>query len=190
MHWHAASAERRRGPAARLVYGNLGIAYSVAERRRRGDEDVRQAALLGLIEAARSWDEERAPFAAHAFAATDWAVLKHLRRERSLVSRLGQRRERPVVLSLDAPGPDGRAMLDTLPGGLAPVDVSVEESELLERLKDVIESLPPAERSVIRLLSEGETLSSIGAKLGLGAAWVQELRRRGAARLAVAVAAR
>lgn len=115
-----------------LVNANLGLAYAVAaeSRERRIDsDDVRQAAVLGLIEAVLTHDPSKGALSTHA----TWCA-------RAAIQRAA-RQARPLI-----------GLADLGDGGVEPVDGSGASDfavEDAERLRAVVAGLPEQARSVV-----------------------------------------
>jgi RNA polymerase primary sigma factor len=95
------------------------------------------------------------------------------------------------LASLDqAVSEDGETALGDLIASDRPEPVEeVEDSDRAQRLRDVVDRLPEAERTVIRLRfglagDEPQTLRQVGTELGISAQRAHELEERGLSRLA------
>jgi RNA polymerase primary sigma factor len=183
-----------RALIAELVERNVGLAASVARRysvRGSDREDLLQVACLGLLRAAEKFEPERGfKFSTCA----TWWVRQALSRavQDSGLIRAPAGRPRRRVASLDAvlPGhePDDH-LAPRLVDDRGPTAFDAAAAALLrEGTQDVLGTLPPREREVLRLRfglggTGGLTLEEVGQLLRVSRERVRQLEQRALARL-------
>ena len=149
----------------RLIAGHLSLAYGMANRyRRRGLplEDLRQEALLGLLQAARRYrPEQGARFSTYAVYWIKKQILAALEREKGQ-SLQAESLEENRVPEPAAPG---------VPPQLDPPLILLQE-------------IPVRERLVLMLsCQEGLTLKEIAGQLGITVEQVKQIRSKALRRL-------
>jgi RNA polymerase sigma factor (sigma-70 family) len=156
---------------AEVCEANRGLVYAVAKRfyavcaqdRAVDPEDLAQAGYVGLIEAARTYDETKGMF-------STWAVV-YIRNEIRAALGLLQRSPGPGqgLLSLDAEIGEGITLADTLE---APDDIEeeVDHTELVRVVRETVAALPAPQNELVRLHDlRGRNLSAAGRACGLTA---------------------
>lgn len=160
-----------------LAAENLRLGYWVArDIRARDADDVRQAALLGLVEAEAAHNPARGRFSGLA------AVLARRRAFEELYRQRGYE-ERETTLSYFAP--DGTEEERTELPPVPPPDVEAPLMAL--RLREELTRLPVREAEVLRLRfgldGEERTLRAVGDVLGLSGQRIAQLERAALRRL-------
>lgn len=151
----------------RLVEANLDlvepIARMVARRAPASIElaDLVQAGMVGLVQAAGSFERGRAPFRLFARARVRGAMLDSIRRRNWLHAH---HVELPVEIR------DGRAAVDEL-------------AERAERVRAALRTLPIQEARVIGGILDGDSLKLAAAELAISGPRASELKARGIGRL-------
>ncbi len=165
-----------------LVQSGMEMATKIASRHARRSstrdgiaDDIRSAALEGLVKAARDFDPTRgAPFLGYAHHRITGAVLDflraqdHMSRDYRDKAKKGEIEPAPAPVSLDC------LMADVGFGDRAPDPNAVDSLDEAERgqVVDILESaavqLPARLRTVLRLrYADDRTLGEIGAELGV-----------------------
>ena len=168
----------------RLAEQNRRLAFWAVRRvRSRDRDDVAQAALLGLCEAAIAHDPARGAFASLAVILCRRRAFEELRR---------QRRHEGAEVPLFFVAPDGHEEeREELPPVQAP---DVETPLLVARLREALDELPDREARVLRLRygldGEERTLRAVGLALGVSSARAGQLERVALRRLRRALKAR
>jgi len=162
------------------------VVQSVIERHGlyHDQEDYHQAGWLGLLDAARRYDPSRgARFETYAGIRIRGAVIDESRRRLGGPRPWRQRELRPVTLiSLEAHVSQARA---NEPRSDEPEpDEAAEWAEARDALARVLPELPCQERLVIEHQLAGETLSAIGARLGVSEGRSCQIARSARRRLA------
>lgn len=183
-----------------LIRDHLGYAYAVAHRSISphvfGDarDELVADGVEGLVQAARSWSEERSNgghFRFYAARRVRGAVLDAMRQADPL-TRTDRRRFRdgdataapPITVSLDA------LAESTSRREHQPVAATPTPSRSRPELVDAVASLPTIERRVVAMtFGRGMTLAEVGAILGLSESGVCRARQRAIVRLRATVAA-
>lgn len=168
----------------RLVHDHMRLvrklAWHVHGRIARAVEvdDLIQTGMVALVEAARRYEDRGFSFATYAGVRVRGAMLDALRAQRP-----GGRGLAVVVEPLDQPEVD--CIADPAP--LA--DTLFDQAEQCHDVAAAIAHLPPREAQVVLLyFAEGLALDAIGARLGIGAARVCQIKKAGLARLRAAFA--
>ena len=155
----------------RLAEENRRLAYwTVRKLRSRDRDDLAQAALLGLCEAAIAHDPARGPFGGLAVILCRRRAFEELRR---------QRRHECAEIPLLFVAPDGHEKeREELPPVPAP---DVETPLLVARLREALDALPEREARVLRLRygldGEERTLRAVGLALGVSSSRAGQLER-------------
>lgn len=157
-------AGRTPEQAWQVAVAHRGLAARLALRRRRPDveaDDLVQEAVIGLWEAARSYDRSRNDsFSAYA--------------RMPILGRITQAQRRRRMRSIPGGPLDG---LDVAAG-------TEPDAGEHDRLHAAIAALPERERTVIRdYYLAGRTDAAIAADLGYGSQYVSRIRRATLARL-------
>jgi RNA polymerase sigma factor (sigma-70 family) len=154
----------------RLVEANLDlvepIARMVARRAPASIElaDLVQAGMVGLVQAAGSFERGRAPFRLFARARVRGAMLDSIRRRNWIHA---QHAEVPVEIR------DGRAAADEL----------AERAERVTRVRAALRTLPTQEARVIGGILDGDSLKLAAAELAISGPRASELKAQGIGRL-------
>ncbi|MFI5627516.1 sigma-70 family RNA polymerase sigma factor [Nocardioides sp. NPDC051685] len=160
-----------------LVVRHLPVARSLAARYAgRGVEidDLRQAARMGLVKAARRYDPARGEFLSYAVPVAN-GEMRHCFREMA-------RGVRTQPLDDDTHGP--------LAEQLGAPDPGFEQAEARVMVEDAIDRLDEADRMIIRLrFVEGLSQAEIGERIGATQAQVSRALARIIRRMRVMVTA-
>lgn len=191
-------AERPSVTTEERIIAHLNFARAVAARsldpRCRGAdrEDLIAWGVLGLVQAAQRYRDDRGPFVAYAARRVKGQVLDALR-EKDPLTRSARRAFR-AAREIDAllPNPVTEISLDKcLDAGYEP-QPSVEVREGARGPRDErwpvvareLRSLPPVERNVLVLsYARGLTLKEIGRQVGLSESGVCRVRSRALAKM-------
>ena len=154
-----------------LVTDNLKLVHSVINRlfpTYRGNEDVVEEGMLGLVKAARAFDDDATvAFSTFAFCAIRNEIVDYLRRERRFDD----------VISLDEPvGDDGEGNEVTLGDTLASED-SVVGVEYSSELDKVFSTLKERDKVIVVLKLRGLSANEIAEKVHTGAPNVRRVLR-------------
>ncbi len=155
-----------------LCEENSGLVYTVAKRFRSACaadravdlEDLAQAGYIGLIEAARTYDENKGAF-------STWAML-YIRNEMRAV--LGLRQKRPPIdqgaLSLDAEIGEDITLSDTIEA-TDNTEQATDQAELVRVVRQTVAALPAPQNELVRRHDlQGQNLSAAGRACGMTAA--------------------
>ncbi|HET6908890.1 MAG TPA: sigma-70 family RNA polymerase sigma factor [Mycobacteriales bacterium] len=153
-------------------------------------------ALVGLFDAARRWDADKASFPCFAVPRIRGAIADG-RRERDPLTRGARRRGEPMPLALDYAIPRQRegenlTLADTLEDPNDDMTALLDLLEQQERsawLADSLSSLRPQQRQVMEGLLAGRKLQEIGDELGLTESRISQIKKAALERLACAAAA-
>jgi RNA polymerase sigma factor (sigma-70 family) len=149
-----------------LIEENMNLVYSVMHKHYPTfikDEDLVQCGYLGLVKAARKWDEEKGIFSSYAY--------RGIRRE--IQNELRKRMKYPDTLSLDYEVDGGDGNITTFGACLAG-DKDVE----YVALDEVIAQLTPRERGILQMFQEGMTCEEISGELGCSKETVYKVVRK------------
>lgn len=162
---------------ADLVVRHLPVARSLAARYAgRGIEidDLRQAARMGLVKAARRYDPSQGEFLSYAVTVAN-GEMRHCFRELARgvrTERLDDDTERPLSERLGAPDP------------------GFERAEARVIVEEALDQLDEADRTIVRLrFADGLSQAEIGEKIGATQAQVSRALDRIIRRMRVVVAA-
>jgi RNA polymerase sigma factor (sigma-70 family) len=158
---------------------------------RMGFEDAVQAGFLGLLRAAELWDDSRGVlFLTYAYQSVKMSILKAALGNSLIAIPLwvflredGKRHQAAVRRALHLLSLFERE--DKYGRVWEPAD-RFDRFDRCEYLTaaDALDGLPPLEQDVIRqCVMDGQTLSSVGRRLGVSKEWVRQIRERGLARL-------
>ena len=186
------------GTTEERIIAHLNFARAVAARsldpRCRGAdrEDLIAWGVLGLVQAAQRYRDDRGPFVAYAARRVKGQVLDALR-ERDPLTRSARRAFRAArELDVELPNPVTEISLDKcLDAGYEPqpsVEVRAGERGPRDERWPVVarelRSLPPVERNVLVLsYGRGLTLKEIGRQVGLSESGVCRVRSRAIAKM-------
>jgi RNA polymerase primary sigma factor len=161
----------------RLAEANIPLALSLAQRFEGLGvefEELRQEAFLALMKAVDTFDWRRGKFSTYAWRAITRGLKKYVRAQ-------------GFALSLDAPltdDDDGPLLVELIPAPDSPNVGEVEEEELKEAVRAVLETLPQREAEMVWLYyGEGETLCQIGERYGISGERVRQILERAMGRL-------
>jgi len=162
---------------ADLVVRHLPVARSLAARYAgRGIEidDLRQAARMGLVKAARRYDPSQGEFLSYAVTVAN-GEMRHCFREQARgvrTERLDDDTERPLSERLGTPDP------------------GFERAEARVIVEEALDQLDEADRTIVRLrFVDGLSQAEIGEKIGATQAQVSRALARIIRRMRVVVAA-
>ncbi|MFE4001154.1 sigma-70 family RNA polymerase sigma factor [Nocardioides sp. YIM B13467] len=162
---------------ADLVVRHLPVARSLAARYAgRGIEidDLRQAARMGLVKAARRYDPSQGEFLSYAVTVAN-GEMRHCFREQARgvrTERLDDDTERPLSERLGA------------------LDPGFERAEARVIVEEALDQLDEADRTIVRLrFVDGLSQAEIGEKIGATQAQVSRALARIIRRMRVVVAA-
>lgn len=150
----------------KLIEENMNIVYFTINKyfpKYRNDEDLIQCGMVGLCEAAESWDEDKSQFSTYATRCIYNDILLELRRR--------QRHPFPS-LSLDyeySTGDGDVPMSEFLQG---------DEDVQFVDMRGVIERLSPREQEIFALLCKGVKQKDIGEICGLTPARINQIVRK------------
>jgi RNA polymerase sigma factor (sigma-70 family) len=174
---------RTEAEVEQLVREHQGLVRYIVERVRRrcsvGDmehEDLIAWGMLGLLQAARIWDPERAcSFSTLAYVAIERRILRGVRCE-------GKPEQAAATLSLDEmafeegeSGPSAR-IVDQIAGN-QDVEQQFFDSETRTLVRSAVEQLPPPHRRLIeRHFYDGVPIAELAKELGVSrqAAYVRQ----------------
>lgn len=183
---HPSMLTMERSDAARRVVTHMAqverIAHWVRRRYAPGHDvdDLVQAGLLALVEAAGRWQDRGVPFGAYVAVRVRGAMIDMLRA--GGLRGLGPGTTCESVDQLDADS-DMR-----LADPADPVETIIARAQAAAMLAAHIDRLPEREALVLHLYFVEELgLEDIGRLLGVGAARVCQIKRRGLGRLAQAM---
>lgn len=147
-----------------LVNGNIRLAYYLAQKWTGPfeNDDAVSIALCAMLEAARSFDPEKASFSHHASTLITYAF-QEARRYKRRGSRGG---DRPII-SLDAEYQDGLTAMGAIPDPSSlPAYVQCELRDRDRALMDLLMTLPRRDQEILKLrfgLGSHETPASLDA---------------------------
>jgi RNA polymerase sigma factor (sigma-70 family) len=137
-------------------------------------EELRQEAFLALMKAVDTFDWRRGKFSTYAWRVITGGLKKYVWAQ-------------GFALSLDAPLTDedeGPLLGELIPAPDSPNVEKVEEEELKEAVRAVLETLPQREAEMVWLYyGEGETLCQIGERYGISRERVRQILGRAMRRL-------
>ena len=195
---------------AELVDRNIPLAMGEARRQTapgKSADDAAQAAMLGLMRAARDFDPEKHPgirFATYAiywirrevFDHTHENTLirrpKYTRRYRKLASEGLSRRERKTQrlcsVAAGRPMPIQDLLSHSEDGGIPaadepPIDRLIREEEL-ERLRESLPTLDERSRDVLERRTRGATMKDVGKHYGVTREWIRQIENEAIKQLA------
>lgn len=178
-----------RSDAARLVVTHMAQVKRIAgavQRRyapRCDVDDLYQAGLLALVEAAGRWQDRGLPFGAYVTVRARGAMIDHLRA--SSPRGCGPGGVRMTGESIDQLDVDSDPRLAD---PADPVDRIIAQAQAAAMLASHIDQLPEREALVLQLYFVEElALEEIGALFGVGAARVCQIKKQGLDRLARAM---
>ena len=154
-----------------LVTDNVKLVHSVINRlfpAYRGDEDVVEEGMLGLVKAARAFDDDATvAFSTYAFCIIRNEIVNYLRRERRFYD----------VVSLDEPiGDDGDGHEVTLGDTIASED-PVVGVECSSELDEVFSTLKERDKIILVLKLRGLSPKEIAKQVNTGEANVRRVLR-------------
>lgn len=178
---------------AHLNFARAVAARSLDPRCRGADrEDLIAWGVLGLVQAAQRYRDDRGPFVAYAARRVKGQVLDALR-ERDPLTRSARRAFRAArEVNVELPNPVTEISLDKcLDAGYEPqpsVEVRAGErgprNDRWPAVARELRSLPPVERNVLVLsYGRGLTLKEIGRQVGLSESGVCRVRSRAIAKM-------
>ena len=148
----------------KLIEDNMGLVYFVLNRyfpSYRGDEDLIQCGMVGLCQAAQSWDESKSSFSSYATKG-----IYH-----SMLSEFRNRKKHYNILSLDYPveSSDGECSFGDLCAGDEDVDFVDFES--------FYSALSPSQKQIVDWKMAGLSGRDIAKKLGVSHQTVNQTLR-------------
>ena len=160
---------RRMVNMAEVCEENRGLVYAVAKRYRAACaadravdlEDLAQAGYIGLIEAARTFDETKGMF-------STWATV-YIRKELRAMLGLSRRDPRIEAISLDAEIGEDITLADTVE---APdnTEEAADQAELVQAVRETVNALPAPQNELVKRHDlQGQNLSAAGRACGLSA---------------------
>ncbi|UVO52898.1 sigma-70 family RNA polymerase sigma factor [Sphingomonas sp. SUN039] len=180
----AAPAYARTDRTERLVHDHMRLvrklAWHIHGRIARAVEvdDLTQTGMVALVEAARRYEDRGFSFATYASVRVRGAMLDAMRAQRP-----GGRGAAVHVGPLDQPEVENIA--DTAPLADEVFDTGGRAADMTVAMAQ----LPPREAQILSLyFVEGLGLDDIGARLGIGAARVCQIKKAGVARLRAVLA--
>lgn len=144
---------------SKLVEDNLKIVYKVISKDYPtfiGDEDILQAGMLGLCQAADKWDESKGQFSTYAWRCIRNSICQEFRNRKS-----------HTVVSLESPIGEDLTIGDTIEGDN---DVQYIDDSFITLLGD-------DERHIFDLFNEGYETIDISAVTGYPLSKVQKILR-------------
>ena len=156
----------------KLITDNLKLVHTVINRlfpSYRGDEDIVEEGMLGLVKAANAFTEDSSvAFSTYAFCLIRNEIINYLRRERRHTD----------VISLDEPiGDDGEGNAVTLGDTLASED-TIECVENPEYFDHVFTSLKEKEKVIVMLKLRGYSAEETAKKVNTSASNVWRVLRK------------
>lgn len=165
----------------KLVTDNMKLVHAVINRlfpSYRGDEDVIEEGMLGLVKAAHAFAEDSSvAFSTYAFCSIRNEIINYLRRERRYEG----------VVSLDEPiGEDGEGNVVTLGDTIASDDV-VECSSYPSELEDVFTTLKDRDKVILVMKLRGYSTEEIAKRVKTGVPNVRRVLRAIREKMSVAM---
>lgn len=156
----------------KLVTDNIKLVHAVINRlfpTYRGDEDVIEEGTLGLVKAARAFDEDSSvAFSTYAFCLIRNEIISYLRRERRFEG----------IESLDEPiGDDGEGNEVTRGETIASED-TVDVTDRSSAIDDVFTSLTERDKLIVVLRLRGLSTTEIAEKVNTGEPNVRRVLRK------------
>ena len=145
---------------AKLVEDNLKVVYAVISNDYPtfvGDEDIIQAGMLGLCEAAERWDESKSAFSTFA-----WRCIRN-----SICTEFRHRKPYATVVSLESPIGEDLTVGDTIAGD---TDINYIDDSFMNSLED-------SERRIFDMFNEGYETIDIATVMGYPLQKVQKILR-------------
>lgn len=154
-----------------LILNNMNLVHSVVNRffpTYRGNEDIVEEGMLGLVKAANAFDEDSTvAFSTYAFCAIRNEIISYLRRERKYDD----------LLSLDEPiGDDGEGGEVTLGDTLASTD-TIGIYSCSDELDSVFSELSERDKLIVISKLRGLSVKEIAKKVKTGEANVYKVLR-------------
>lgn len=146
-----------------LIEDNIGLVYSFVAREYptfKHDEDIIQAGMVGLCQAADRWEAEKSQFSTFAWKCIRNEVLRELKR----------RFKHQGVLSLDY-----EIVKDGVKGSLGDIIVGDEDVFFID---DCHRHLTPLERKMVDLLKKGLTVKEVAEALNITIFHVYRTQRK------------
>lgn len=145
----------------KLVEENINLVYSVVNKYYptfRQDEDIIQCGMLGLCQAADTWDESRGKFSTFAYTCIIYEIIREFHR----------RKKHKGVLSLELEKHDG----DDAPVTLGDLLVGDEDVDYVD-FDAFYDTLTPTQQKIVKYRLAGLNFNEISSKLGISkqASW-------------------